>query len=230
MRSVLSKGVIISICLMVALIWTVESNALSVLDQASESGIGLGTLGQPDNAQTFKIGLQGTLAEIQVQIQLNNLNAGDLVFDLRGTSAGVPLEDDTSVLAGTTISRTSLSFGVPTWVSFDLSSFGIDVEIGDILALVLREPTTTDPAHYFWLANVGGNPYADGQRWGRSETWSGGVLGEDWNGSHAAFATTDMNFRAFVDTAQPVPIPAAIYLFGSGLVGLIGISKRKKNA
>ena len=31
-------------------------------------------------------------------------------------------------------------------------------------------------------------------------------------------------------TAAPVPIPAAVWLFGSGLLGLIGIAKRKKAA
>ena len=31
-------------------------------------------------------------------------------------------------------------------------------------------------------------------------------------------------------TASPVPIPAGVWLFGSGLIGLIGISRRKKAA
>ena len=30
-------------------------------------------------------------------------------------------------------------------------------------------------------------------------------------------------------TASPVPVPAAVWLFGSGLVGLAGIARRKKN-
>jgi hypothetical protein len=29
---------------------------------------------------------------------------------------------------------------------------------------------------------------------------------------------------------NPVPVPAALWLFGSGLLGLIGISRRKKTA
>ena len=29
-------------------------------------------------------------------------------------------------------------------------------------------------------------------------------------------------------TVNPVPIPAAVWLFGSGLIGLIGIARRKK--
>ena len=227
MKAHLLKGAAASICMTMALMWAVESSAMTILDQSSEIGTQLGTLGQPDNAQTFTVGLQGTLAEVQVQVQRNSANADDLVLDVRETSAGTPLEDDTNVLAGTTISAASLPFNTPTWVSFDVSSFGIDVDVGDILAIALRVPTTTDPANYFWIGNAGGDPYAGGQRWGRSDTWSGGVLGGTWNGSFAEFATTDMNFRTFV---EPVPIPPTFLLFGSGLLGLIGVSRRKKSA
>jgi hypothetical protein len=33
-----------------------------------------------------------------------------------------------------------------------------------------------------------------------------------------------------IDVVSPVPIPAAVWLFGSGLLGLIGIARRKKAA
>ena len=42
---------------------------------------------------------------------------------------------------------------------------------------------------------------------------------------------SDRNLTLIADLTfdfQPVPIPAALYLFGSGLLGLIGISRRKK--
>ena len=31
-------------------------------------------------------------------------------------------------------------------------------------------------------------------------------------------------------TPAPVPIPAAVWLFGSGLLGLVGVARRKKSA
>jgi hypothetical protein len=31
-------------------------------------------------------------------------------------------------------------------------------------------------------------------------------------------------------TVSPVPIPAAVWLFGSGLLGLVGMARRKKAA
>lgn len=38
------------------------------------------------------------------------------------------------------------------------------------------------------------------------------------------FPDTSANF----DMSAPVPVPAAVWLFGSGLIGLIGVAKRKK--
>lgn len=43
------------------------------------------------------------------------------------------------------------------------------------------------------------------------------------NGGHVSWALHDGNVGA-------VPLPAAVWLLGSGLLGLIGISKRKKAA
>jgi hypothetical protein len=56
----------------------------------------------------------------------------------------------------------------------------------------------------------------------------------DGTGSIAdAFSTFGMNFNTtqLVPAAVvPVPVPAAVWLFGSGLLGLIGISRRMKTA
>ncbi len=212
-----------SIYVLIMLFWSIESSAISQLDQSSESGIQLGTLGQPDNAQTFTVGMKGILTEIQVQVQRNTAITNDLFLDVRGTSTGIPLEDDASVLATTSYSANSLSIGTPTWLSFDVRSQNIDVDNGDLLAIVLRAPTAVDSANYFWMGATN-DPYTGGQRWGRSGTWAGGVLGDTWNGNFAQFATSDMNFRAFIN---PIPLPPALYVFGSGLLWLIQISRRK---
>jgi len=34
----------------------------------------------------------------------------------------------------------------------------------------------------------------------------------------------------YIDEVAPVPVPAAVWLFGSGMLGLFGVSKRKKRA
>lgn len=49
-------------------------------------------------------------------------------------------------------------------------------------------------------------------------------------GSHNAnFDITSVHFDSFV-TPSAVPVPAAVWLFGSGLLGLVGIARRKKKA
>jgi len=52
--------------------------------------------------------------------------------------------------------------------------------------------------------------------WVSSISWTNNVP-EFWHG-----------FTVGVTEVQPVPVPAAVWLFGSGLIGLIGIARRKK--
>jgi len=42
--------------------------------------------------------------------------------------------------------------------------------------------------------------------------------------------TAGGDFAQYVAAAAPVPVPAAVWLFGSGLLGLVGIARRKKSA
>jgi len=51
-------------------------------------------------------------------------------------------------------------------------------------------------------------------------------------GAHNAnFDITSIHIDSFVPTPGPaVPVPAAVWLFGSGLLGLVGIARRKKKA
>lgn len=51
---------------------------------------------------------------------------------------------------------------------------------------------------------------------------------EDLIADNADFDFNDMVLM--VESVQPVPVPAAVWLFGSGLLGLIGIARRKRAA
>lgn len=75
---------------------------------------------------------------------------------------------------------------------------------------------------------------------GAGGTYTGPVydfVSTDWNGDNNAgagmidgpFAGFNANFSVNQDVA-PVPVPAAVWLFGSGLLGLVGIARRKKKA
>ena len=60
---------------------------------------------------------------------------------------------------------------------------------------------------------------------------SGGVtlqLGATTGGAAGSFA--NMYYDNIVIDVAPVPVPAAVWLFGSGLIGLIGIARRRKAA
>jgi hypothetical protein len=52
----------------------------------------------------------------------------------------------------------------------------------------------------------------------------------------AGFAGQSLNFdfgvmvEISVEPPEPIPVPAAVWLFGSGLVGLVGVARRKKAA
>lgn len=58
---------------------------------------------------------------------------------------------------------------------------------------------------------------------------SSGQVGSDWGGFFGAAVSERWNIKI---TALPtvVPVPAAVWLFGSGLLGLAGIARRKKKA
>lgn len=51
-------------------------------------------------------------------------------------------------------------------------------------------------------------------------------------GGNPSFALAQTGFHDFSATlfTQPVPVPAAMYLFGSGLIGLAGLARRKFSA
>ena len=42
-----------------------------------------------------------------------------------------------------------------------------------------------------------------------------------------AFISSDVNSIQFSNQVAPVPVPAAVWLFGTGLIGLIGVRRKK---
>ncbi len=63
-----------------------------------------------------------------------------------------------------------------------------------------------------------------------------GVSGEEWSGAFLgpplASEVSFLGAAVTIESAAipPVPVPAAVWLFGSGLIGLIGVARRRNSA
>ena len=113
-----------------------------------------------------------------------------------------------------------------------------DVGVYENLTLITPTPATWDPlviepdnflsndGYYDALALSAG--IAPGNSLGifsvRFDYLGGGTPGSQY------FEIVDSFTFDLLDSGQtsPVPVPAAVWLFGSGLIGLIGVARRKK--
>lgn len=107
----------------------------------------------------------------------------------------------------------SISFGDATWTENDLDDFAMSLPVSwDVSSLTYNSfPTTSQTTDGIIILNfplsITGTDIASGQSF-------------------------DYGYTASTQTvsAAVVPIPAAAWLFGSGLLGMIGIARRKKAA
>jgi hypothetical protein len=56
------------------------------------------------------------------------------------------------------------------------------------------------------------------------------MLSVSFSGWNANFDVRTIHLDSVSVAPQVVPVPAAVWLFGSGLLGLVGIARRKKKA
>jgi hypothetical protein len=82
-----------------------------------------------------------------------------------------------------------------------------------------------------------GGPYGSAGQPAGSQVWMLASTDPDGDGvmgvpmaAGGPFAGFNANFNANMSPVEPVPIPAAVWLFGSGLLGLAGLARRKKSA
>ena len=172
--------------------------------------------------------------------------AGFFNGDLGGGGAGATPATD-GIYVGTAIPGTGLGpFGAPgylalgaipmastAWQTTANCTGGVDcIDEGTSGILPLSEDTM-DSADYSdntgaaaGVSGIGGTPMLDGP----------------FGGSYANFDITSVTFTS-IDIGEtlapncdfgidcgppPVPVPAAVWLFGSGLLGLVGVARRRK--
>lgn len=175
-----------------------RTNAASVKDQAFEPS-------PPDTiptifrenrwAQTFTVGISGTLTRVDVQVaQLFFQQPEDLLVTIFDTAGGAPRAPLTAPFH---ISP-SLVPVVPHPSSFDAyaflsASFALPVTAGDVLAIVL---STGSSSTYYWAGAFAGG-YPGGQLYGTTTAvWS-------------AIGTQDQAFRTFVAPSAATPTAIA---------------------
>lgn len=75
-----------------------------------------------------------------------------------------------------------------------------------------------------FMATLDGNPFSTDPR--HSDGYSGIAM------DNGPFLLHNANFDIYTVTfkGEVVPVPAAVWLFGSGLLGLVGVARRKKTA
>ena len=101
-------------------------------------------------------------------------------------------------------------------------------EMGNLYYNVLGNsgfPTNTGPfvnvqTSFYW-SSTDNYPYLTGYIWSFNMS-NGNQTGNAKTNTHYAWAVHDGDVSA-------VPVPAAVWLFGSGLLGLIGLARRKKS-
>lgn len=127
----------------------------------------------------------------------------DATIDAAGSLAGG------SLTIGGTVA--TLGFNSGTLLTGDLTAFGFEPAGGDPLEFTFDVTGGDAAALYGGVGAVGGVIMG--------ATDFGGSFDVDWS-----------NTGSGVANVAPVPLPAALWLFGAGLMGLIGVGRRRAKA
>jgi hypothetical protein len=152
-------------------------------------------------------------------------------FAYNGQSYEIEDADDEVTLVLETVDLTGWTdVTVSAYVQVCLSTSYTDYETEDNISVYVETDLGTT-----YLADWDGDALdtliADGYVWyaisadiSDDSTWATFVLDVATNGSNEGAKLDDVYFEG---TFAPVPVPAAVWLLGSGLVGLIGIRRKK---
>jgi hypothetical protein len=146
-----------------------------------------------DLAQTFTVGMSGSLSKIKLHVTDTN-RTGNYLFDIRPTTAnGVPLEDSdwAKVLFHEEIPFNELSTDRSGYISVKLPKKKIVVTAGDVLAIVLR---CNNGAGGSFNGNIN-NQYIRGRAFTR---YLEGTNNNSWLGGFGAQPDWDIGFETYI--------------------------------
>ncbi len=172
-------------------------------------------------AQTFTVGVSGTLVGIDVEVFHGTFTNGNAQVALVTTGAGVP---DSSVLASWGITRAGSSDTVGSFVSLDLGASAFAVAPGQVYAIEFswNPPSGQTFSGFYWVRGTS-DTYAGGDAFSRNF----GANPTAWTPNALEPNSYDYGFRTFVDVPTPIPEPSTMFLLGSGLIGLVRYGRKK---
>lgn len=195
-------------------------------DQLSDQEDSLWTIKASESAATIVIELAG----------FANTNTFG-VYDASDASNRVELFDG----AASTASRTVLSIStngsvwvdwVDTGIDFAANSFGyyLDSSTRKRGGLFFSETALNadEEDHMVAYQGKGTDTIKIGSH--DEKLWDVDEYALAWEDLHGGGDHDYQDFVVMVDSVFPVPVPATVWLFGSGLLGLIGVIRRKKTA
>jgi hypothetical protein len=176
------------------------SIAAPVLDQeavydGNPSGL-VGFSNSLTRAQTFTVGIGGTLALVELKVS----GAATATFEIHPTTNGLPVLGS-QALGAAVVTFDTPSLGPPIHVVADFTPAGIEVEVGDVLAIVMQpgaftvSPTNTP----FWHRLNSAYRYEEGSYYSTNSLTPT---------TFVDFVPSDAGFRTWVEpapTVQSVP-------------------------
>ena len=139
---------------------------------------------------------------------VSNLAAAELYISVNGggTGPGVALNVRKDNIYGTIVGTGSIDSATTGWNMIELDSYAW-LTVGDRYVLEFISSSPNGVTTYR-------NNYDDGRY--------------IFQGTPTEYGY-DLQFRTYYDDAAVVPIPGAVWLLGSGILGLVGLRKRKNS-
>jgi hypothetical protein len=174
-----------------------NAQAVEALDQQNDVGMSAtadtATPFSQEVGQTFTVGVAGTLSRIELQINRMFGSDGSAILTVYNTTGGVP----NASLGTASLSTALIPPGTYAYQSFDISSFAILVNLGDVLAYGIR---SSGEAGYALRSTFTSDTYAGGET-----KWRG--LGPPPGAWNSFSPSHDNGFKTYVNATDSITTP-----------------------